>query len=102
MRQLSRAPPSAIYAERIGNQTTYLGATDADEEGVFRWVEDNSVVSDSYTNWVPEKPDGGEAENCMVMLGDAATWEDVSCVPEAETPMNFVCSKPNGTNCLMS
>jgi hypothetical protein len=87
-----------LFAERLKNATTYLGATDGDEEGVFVWISDNSKVSDSYSNWVPDSPNGGDQENCMVIMGDAGNWDDVRCTPEGETTMNFVCSKPNGMN----
>ena len=47
----------------------YIGATDAESEGVWKWVTGESV---SYNNWDKSggnEPDGGTAENCSTIMG---------------------------------
>ena len=56
-----------------------------------RWVGDNSLVADGYTNWYPGNPTGGDYWNCMYMSeSSGGVWEDAYC-----DNLNFaVCSKP--------
>ena len=56
----------------------WLGASDIDEEGVFRWVNGEPF---SYTNWCPGEPnnsteDGIVFQNCLHMYADG-TWDDI-------------------------
>merc|ERR1712117_531845 len=71
----------------------WIGGTDQDEEGVWRWVEDGSLVDDgsgSFTNWGEDEPDNGEDYNCMSMYSGSGTWYDTNC----DYTLRAVCSKP--------
>ena len=57
-------------------------------------MEDNSKLTDGFTNWGEGQPNGGDAENCLA-IGDNddsdETWHDYPCKEQKY----FVCSKPN-------
>jgi len=79
----------------IGSDPSWLSGNDYLEEGVWRWVDDGSLVDDggSYTNWEPGQPNEGESANCMYMWYDDGTWYDYSC-DAYDGPYYAVCSKP--------
>jgi hypothetical protein len=53
------------------------------------WVWTDGTILD-YTNWYPGNPDGGTAQNCMLMYGDDLHWNDIGCT--AYDPiLSYVC-----------
>ena len=58
----------------------------------IRWVEDNSLVDNSFTNWQQGRPLDSESKNCMWSQGGGNTgsWLDESCT----TSSYAICSKP--------
>jgi hypothetical protein len=80
-------------AEILAGRFAFIGATDAVEEGTWRWVtgdtafwlgdSDGMTVAGAYQNWSANKPFGNTTRNCAGMRLDG-TWEDRSCT--AETP----------------
>ena len=69
----------------------YLGMTDKMTEGNWTWETDGTSVT--WTNWMmygaEAEPDGGEAENCAVMLSqggrekvETGKWGDRPCTGE--------------------
>ncbi|ROT74624.1 putative pulmonary surfactant-associated protein A-like [Penaeus vannamei] len=54
----------------------WLGATDAEEEGV--WRRDGDGAPMEYNKFYPPAPNGGVVGNCLVMRSDGA-WEDDIC-----------------------
>nr|AGT37609.1 C-type lectin [Lutjanus sanguineus] len=70
---------------RIGGTYTYywIGLTDAEEEGTWKWV-DNSTITTSFWNTEKGEPDnnvsgGKEGEDCAVVDSFTKTWYDVPC-----------------------
>ena len=61
-------------------EIAWIGLTDSDIEGDFRWVtSDEGVV---YSNWKTGagEPDGGEVENCVLVEGHGGfEWMDWRC-----------------------
>jgi hypothetical protein len=94
---------------------TYIGGSDEDREGVWRWVGNETnpdgfqfwqgssadgggqAVAGSYANWASTEPnDTDGTEDCAVLsaLGannrNAGNWDDRDC----STPFPFVCEAP--------
>ena len=71
----------------------WIGGTDKAVEGDWRWVDDNSSLMDgSFTSWSQTSPNGGERDNCLIMLNDATRrWLDFPC---DRTFAPAVCAKP--------
>ena len=61
------------------------------KEGRYEWVDGSPIP---FAEWVPEEPNGNEAENCIVQkAGDCAAltgWADNLC----SDVKAFVCRKP--------
>ena len=59
----------------------WIGMTDEAKEGDFRWLSDNSSVTQDF--WAPGKPDNGPGngpENCVVIdVAYYGRWNDVFC-----------------------
>ncbi|XP_038067180.1 uncharacterized protein LOC119737135 [Patiria miniata] len=78
--------------------TTYIGLTDIQEEGRFRWLDGRPL---SYSDWMVNsdgytQPDGDVLEDCsMIMmrsLHSTQNWEDIPCSLRAAR--QFICKKP--------
>lgn len=107
----------AALQEAIGGdaRAVRIGATDRDEEGVWRWAMGDSgpifwyqeeeeqpfqgtAVNGSYANWADGALDGGGVlpQDCAVMFledgsnGESGEWDDVAC--SRDYP--FVCEAP--------
>lgn len=58
-----------------GNCVEYwLGASDADAEGSWRWVDGDSLGG--YESWAEGEPNGGVEENYAVMYKSTGLWND--------------------------
>ncbi|XP_071547713.1 uncharacterized protein [Panulirus ornatus] len=55
----------------------WIGMTDKEEEGIWRRVSDEKIVTD--IDWAPGQPDTSRVENCVIMSGRDALWNDYSC-----------------------
>jgi hypothetical protein len=70
-----------------GNQSPWLGGSDAQSEGVWRWPDGTEVA---YDNWHPGEPNNvGAGEHCMELRTDGA-WNDAPC----DRIKAFVCELP--------
>ncbi|KAL7876141.1 hypothetical protein AOLI_G00111040 [Acnodon oligacanthus] len=70
----------------LSNSRTWLGGTDAAQEGVWVWTDGSAF---DYINWSTGQPDNaGSAENCMEM-NFPVNWNDVTC----SVSFPSVCSK---------
>ena len=57
----------------------WIGATDQQVEGSFRWASLPEVAPVLHTNWAANEPDGGTAENCVIMTSHTGFWRDEPC-----------------------
>jgi hypothetical protein len=83
------AEVAALSSEAPLGEGAWLGATDVDQEGTWRWLVDGSLVPptpdaapDAYSNWSPGEPTGMKYgdEDCLCMSCDPPdTWNDVPC-----------------------
>jgi len=74
----------ALVVTRLDGRRSWLGITDADEEGVWRTVGGAAV---DVTAWADGEPNdaGALGEDCAILLGrfdpeeDQGAWNDVGC-----------------------
>jgi hypothetical protein len=64
--------------------TTWLGASDEQYEGWFKWVTGESAgygigIAGMYASWSAGQPDGGSEEDCLASFGDFSNWADEGC-----------------------
>ena len=52
-----------------------MGANDLTTDGAWVWVDGEEWGQ--YTNWGPDEPNGGIKEQCLEMLHDTDTWNDL-------------------------
>ncbi len=64
----------------IDKQHLWVAATDLMKEGTFRWLGNNGrQVQRGSTKWLQGQPDGGIAQNCLLVNGVNGKWEDQNC-----------------------
>ena len=67
----------------------WIGGQDFLDEGKFAWLQDETLVDDSYTNWKTGQPNNiMENQHCMWMRLDGS-WDDVTC----KRRENYICQK---------
>lgn len=63
------------------SQDMWLGASDVEDEGDFRWFDGDDV--DPEGPWAPAQPDNFEGrEDCMELRAMDDRWNDVPCVSQ--------------------
>jgi hypothetical protein len=71
---------NTLLAER-SDQDMWLGASDFEDEGNFRWFDGDDVDPDG--SWAPAQPDNFEGrENCLELRAMDNRWNDVPCTSE--------------------
>jgi len=64
----------------LEDSTAYIGASDRDSEGRWRWVDGGAL---SYSRWASGEPNDAGGEDCGRLYGDRGTqpglWVDVEC-----------------------
>ncbi|XP_038046595.1 perlucin-like protein [Patiria miniata] len=76
----------------------WIGGNDMTQEGVWRWVQDGSLVG--YTNWQPHQPDNGQwgGEHALEVNGSNRKWNDNRISDTYQ--QCFICEKkPIGSAC---
>ena len=73
------------------SKKAYIGATDADVEGTWVWLDGSAF---EFAPWGYLEPNGGTKENCAEMVPTEVkiSWNDVSC----DKQNYFVCSYESG------
>ncbi|XP_063042876.1 C-type lectin domain family 4 member E-like [Engraulis encrasicolus] len=56
----------------------WIGLSDLDEEGTFRWV-DGTLLTNSYLTWSPGQPNNWKNQDCAVFLESDSFLGDDSC-----------------------
>ena len=52
---------------------TFVGASDADNEGTWKWGDGEPFT---YTNWAKNEPNGNDTENCLE-IDYYLKWNDI-------------------------
>ena len=66
-----------LFLEDLSHHYWWVGATDRNSEGVWRWAHGCEEVD--VSGWKDTEPAGGILENCAVQGGDNYHWRDVDC-----------------------
>lgn len=72
------------------DRTYFIGASDAETEHVYRWVNGKPM---SWTNWEINQPRFGTRENAMIIrLNEDAKWNDY----DSNWSANYICQSTQG------
>ena len=86
MRLYERSQGRATYCSKgQGSSYLWMGATDSRQERLWEYWETNEPVSWEGP-WRGSGPNGGTAENCLVMLSGTfpSQWSDIACLDSYE------------------
>ena len=72
---------------KFGSKLTWIGATDGDEEGTFRWTDGTPLT---YSNWDLGQPDDAIGEDCA-QYWVSGKWNDNNCGNQHY----FICKEKN-------
>lgn len=64
----------------------WLGLSDRDNEGGWRWLDGAPL---GFSSWGRGEPNGGRSQNCAALLPDGR-WDDLGC----ERALHWVCERP--------
>ena len=64
------------YTRPFINGRPFLGGTDEEVEGIWKWVDGRTFDEVGYTNWNPGKPDNSYDEDYLQFYNDG-TWNDI-------------------------
>ncbi|XP_031415958.1 CD209 antigen-like protein E [Clupea harengus] len=80
------------YLRRFGVDI-WIGLTDGDVEGDWRWVDNGPLITGYWANGEPNNGFGPENENCAAInsfiLNDMNIWFDTEC----HSALNWVCER---------
>ncbi|XP_078665818.1 uncharacterized protein LOC144908161 [Branchiostoma floridae x Branchiostoma belcheri] len=69
-----------IYGLGYGDVDRWIGLSDAASEDNWVFEDGQTLESTGYNNWDQGEPQGGEAENCVVLRSEnPTTWNDLGC-----------------------
>jgi len=85
---VENADEAKFLNKLAGKQQIFIGFTDQDKEGTFKWADGSTST---YTNWAPGEPNnsGKTGEDCGTLRKDLI-WNDINCKDHKRL---FVCKK---------
>ncbi|MCI4395046.1 hypothetical protein PGIGA_G00175880, partial [Pangasianodon gigas] len=74
--------------KQLGNNEAWIGLSDRDTEGVWKWV-DGTRLTTAY--WGDGEPNNAGDEDCAEILGfpDRKSWNDRLCLAQ----LSWICEK---------
>ncbi|XP_055006255.1 asialoglycoprotein receptor 2-like [Boleophthalmus pectinirostris] len=89
------SPEEQAFVSKLTFQNVWIGLTDRETEGVWKWVNGEAV---NTTHWRPNQPDNWGEEDCGEISFDKL-WNDRDCSEKK----HFVCEKqiPGVCNCQL-
>lgn len=89
---IESAEEQAFIAELADGRYLYLGGTDEDEEGEWRWVNGSTW---EFTSWLPGQPNNWGGDEHYLATYDGGDWVDVAAEgDEYWMPTGFICEMP--------
>ncbi|XP_055006256.1 C-type lectin domain family 17, member A-like [Boleophthalmus pectinirostris] len=87
------SPEEQAFVSELTPQSVWIGLTDRETEGVWKWVNGEAV---NTTHWRPNQPDNWREEDCGE-ISSYKLWNDRDCSEKK----HFVCEKqiPGVCNC---
>ena len=80
--------PAQIGLFNADGQGIWVGGTDAQQDGTFRWIDGTSF---SFTGWGPAQPDDGAGTDCIEKRNDGVgQWYDRHCTDS----LRYMCERP--------
>ncbi|XP_026103828.1 asialoglycoprotein receptor 1-like [Carassius auratus] len=82
---------------KSGPAAVYIGLTDSEVEGNWKWVNDSNLTS-GFSSWAPGQPDGSKQvdEDCAMTVAvplpefaNIEGWHDVAC----NKAFKWICEK---------
>lgn len=86
---------ASAAAVRFTDRVSWLGASDAETEGDWRWTDGSTLA---YAGWAPNEPNDSGGQDCATtnFRNVVASWDDVGC--NARLP--YICEfLPPGPEC---
>lgn len=79
--QVGSAEENALLSDQ-SDEDVWLGASDFDDEGTFRWLDGDEVDAvDADGSWGPGQPDNYlDREDCVELRAFDDSWNDVPCM----------------------
>ncbi|XP_050977577.1 CD209 antigen-like protein D [Labeo rohita] len=84
-----------IVKSMSGDDAVWIGLTDIDVEGTWKWV-DGSTLTSGFRFWTPGDPSGRREENCAMSVAvpwpefnNGVGWHDVAC----NIALRWICKK---------
>jgi hypothetical protein len=79
--------PAELGLSNADGQGIWVGGSDAQQDGVFRWVDGSSF---SFAGWAPGQPDDGAGVDCIEKRNDGAgRWYDRHCTDS----LRYLCER---------
>uniref|UniRef100_A0A8D0KKJ2 C-type lectin domain-containing protein n=1 Tax=Salvator merianae TaxID=96440 RepID=A0A8D0KKJ2_SALMN len=75
---------------RTRNEHYWIGLTDMDNEGEWRWIDGTNYLN-GFTNWHKGEPNDSEGKEDCVQMHNDGEWNDLPCNNENNF---YICEKP--------
>jgi hypothetical protein len=97
-----RSPEVNQFLAELLTSESWIGASDANREGTWVWVDDRTVfwrgnetgspVNAAFSNWSRTEPNGKDTSDCARLVPGAGSWADLEC----DELRSAVCGGPPG------
>lgn len=69
----------------VGTLDVFIGLTDQVQENVFVWVDGTPIQFANFATGEPNNANGAFQEDCIIIAGSRAGWDDRPCAPDPAT-----------------